>query len=148
MFHELLNISQTAPGRYQFIAKLEREITHPLGVFTHTRKLLIFKGILYICGNQLHKLGLFKIKSSPPKFIHDLLKFFGDISYSIYLLHPIVYTITGIIFYQINKYILLDNYVRIITSVLITIALSRFVYLYFEKSLLEKVIKLALINSK
>ena len=46
---------------------------------------------------------LFKIKSSPPKFIHDLLKFFGDISYSIYLLHPIVYTITGIIFYQINS---------------------------------------------
>jgi hypothetical protein len=58
MFHEFLNISQTAPGRYQFITKLEREITHPLGVLTHTRKLLILKEILYICGNQLHKLGL------------------------------------------------------------------------------------------
>ena len=57
IFQELLNISQTAPGRYQFIAKLEREITHPLGVLTHTRKLLVSKGILYICGNQLHKLG-------------------------------------------------------------------------------------------
>ena len=60
MFHEFLNISQTAPGRYQFIAKLEREITHPLGVLTHTRKLLILKEILYICENQLHKLGLYK----------------------------------------------------------------------------------------
>jgi hypothetical protein len=29
-----------------------------LGVLTHTRKLLILKEILYICGNQLHKLGL------------------------------------------------------------------------------------------
>ena len=57
MLHELLNIAQTAPGRYQFIAELEREITHPLGVLTHTRKLLIYQGILYICGNQLHKLG-------------------------------------------------------------------------------------------
>jgi exopolysaccharide production protein ExoZ len=82
--------------------------------------------------------ALFKMKSSPPKFIHDSLKFFGDISYSIYLLHPIVYTITGIIFYQINKYILLDNFVKIIASVLITIALSKFVYLYFEKFFIRK----------
>ncbi len=58
MFHKFLNVSQTAPWRYQFVTVFEREIAHPLGVFTHTRKLLIFNGITRICGNQLHNLGL------------------------------------------------------------------------------------------
>ena len=70
MLHELLKIAQTAPGRYQFIAELEREITHPLGALTHTRKLLIYQGILYICGNQLHKLGLIIIEGSYLKYLN------------------------------------------------------------------------------
>ena len=47
--HKLLNIAQSAQERCQFIVELEREITHPLGVHTHTRKLLISQGILCIC---------------------------------------------------------------------------------------------------
>jgi hypothetical protein len=57
MLHELLTISQTALRCYQLIVELEREITHPLSILTHTRKLLISKEILYISDNQLYKNG-------------------------------------------------------------------------------------------
>jgi hypothetical protein len=42
MFHKLLNISQNVPRRYQFIAKLAREITHPSGVLAYIHKIVDF----------------------------------------------------------------------------------------------------------
>ena len=71
--------------RYQFVTVFEREITHPLGVFTHTRKLLILKelhasveinciiwdylSIDYAC-NNISSI-VYRIKPKPPDHIQQ-----------------------------------------------------------------------------
>lgn len=59
-----------------------------------------------------------------------VLKYFGDVSYSIYLIHPIVYTSLGIVLSVLP--ISINIMVFVIVSIIITIAVSRIVYKYIE----------------
>ncbi|WP_442594275.1 acyltransferase family protein [Neobacillus sp. D3-1R] len=62
--------------------------------------------------------------------VNKVLKYFGDISYSLYLLHPIVYNIIKMIF---NKIHLNDTVVLLGTWVLFTLVLSSIAYYLIEK---------------
>ena len=59
----------------------------------------------------------------------------GDISYSVYLLNPICYTLTGLVF----QYYFNENYpiLKIILAVILNLILSYFVFNYFEKKFVK-----------
>ena len=64
-----------------------------------------------------------------PSFLKTALKYLGDTSYAIYLIHPLVYMIV----HGINeKYLHWSAYAEITITVAITIPLSGLVYQYFE----------------
>jgi exopolysaccharide production protein ExoZ len=69
-----------------------------------------------------------------PKFIHNPLILLGEASYSVYLLHPIVWVLTGFFSKLFGKYIFcFPVSARLILSVLLTLIISYYVYQYFEK---------------
>lgn len=54
-----------------------------------------------------------------------ILDFFGEISYTLYLLHPIVYML-------INHFIHINSSYKVLLMVLVTIIASKFIYLFYE----------------
>lgn len=69
-----------------------------------------------------------------PEFIHKPLIGLGEASYSVYLLHPIVYKLTGYgTLILSNHSIQTPGYLRIIVAVILTLALSYWVYKYIER---------------
>ncbi|MBX7051982.1 MAG: acyltransferase [Flavobacteriales bacterium] len=75
-------------------------------------------------------LGFYKLTIELPGFLHRPLSFLGEASYSVYLLHPIMYT--WIFWFSANYYIMSKG-VLLIISMGVTFVLSYFVYHYFEK---------------
>ncbi|MBL0317169.1 MAG: acyltransferase [Flavobacteriales bacterium] len=75
-------------------------------------------------------LGFYKLTIELPKILHHPLSFLGEASYSVYLLHPIIYT--WLFWFSANYYIMPKN-VLLLFSVAATFVLSYFVYNYFEK---------------
>ncbi|HTF05625.1 MAG TPA: acyltransferase [Bacteroidia bacterium] len=72
----------------------------------------------------------YKLTFAFPDFIHKPLTLLGEASYSVYLLHPIVYGLTGLA----STYIFhVPESVRLVASVTGTLIISYFVYQYFEK---------------
>ena len=72
----------------------------------------------------------YKLTFQFPKFIHKPLTLLGEASYSVYLLHPIIYNIVGIFR---NHTIHFPESVRLILSIFLTMVVSYFIYEYFEK---------------
>jgi len=73
-------------------------------------------------------LGFYKLTIKLPDTLHKPLTLLGEASYSVYLLHPIVYFIIS------SKYMVpLSGGVRFTLAVCCTLVLSYFVYEYFEK---------------
>jgi len=99
-----------------------------INLVTGNNRLIFTSCSLIIC------ISFYKLNYTFPKFIHNPLTLLGEASYSVYLLHPIIYKLTRIAFDISNKYILpLPNSVRILTSIILTLFVSYFVYQYFEK---------------
>lgn len=78
--------------------------------------------------------GFYKFTLSLPVFIGTPLKHLGEISYGLYLLHPIFYELSG----RIMKYIASNGYtfpetVRLLLAFGLSIGGSYIVYHYFEK---------------
>lgn len=76
----------------------------------------------------------YKLTFKFPAFIHRPLTLLGEASYSVYLLHPLVWSLTSFTFKFLSKNIF--NFplsARFILSVLSTLLISYFVYQYFEK---------------
>lgn len=79
-------------------------------------------------------ISFYKMTFTLPKFIHKPLTLLGEASYSVYLLHPIVYSVTGIALTISSKYLFhFPESVRLIISVISTLIISYFVYQRFEK---------------
>jgi len=75
-------------------------------------------------------ISFYKLNFQFPEFIHKPLTILGESSYSIYLLHPIVWTI----YKGINTYIIaLPIFLNLISSIMTTLLISYFSYQYFEK---------------
>ncbi|WP_239617121.1 acyltransferase family protein [Cohnella mopanensis] len=72
-----------------------------------------------------------KLKES---YLTTVLKFFGDISYSMYLIHPVVYTGYGIIK---TKMQLESNLTTMIVLMIFTISLSTVTYYFIEKPMIK-----------
>jgi len=79
---------------------------------------------------SLYKLNIQKITDS---IFHKTLSFFGDISYSIYLIHPIVYSFVGLLIVKLNLEIQGIVYYKILISIIFSIIFSSLVFSYLEK---------------
>jgi exopolysaccharide production protein ExoZ len=75
--------------------------------------------------------SFFKFSFSFPQVIHAPLSTLGEISYSLYLLHPLVFTVTSIILQKFSPQY--AGTLQFPISVLITLAASYFVYQYIER---------------
>lgn len=76
----------------------------------------------------------YKLSVQLPKLIHKPLTLLGEASYSVYLIHPIIWSITSIASHIISEYIIpIPQSVRLSLSVLLTLVTSYYVYQYFEK---------------
>ena len=81
------------------------------------------------------------------KFVHNPLKWLGEISYSVYLLHPLVWKGVTIL----NRHFagLSNFYVKFILGLILTLILSHFVYNYYEKlfaALGKKFLKIVVVS--
>jgi exopolysaccharide production protein ExoZ len=91
------------------------------------RIIFTFTSIL-LCG------VVYKIDFKFPEFIHKPLVMLGEASYSVYLLHPIVWTIMGFASTYVRKnYFHYPESVNLIIAFVLTMYLSYLVYHYFEK---------------
>lgn len=78
--------------------------------------------------------SFFKMDVSLPNFVHKPLTILGEASYSVYLLHPVVYKLTGLLFVASAENLFhTPESVRLVTSVILTLVGGYFVYQYFEK---------------
>ena len=72
----------------------------------------------------------YKLTFKFPVFVHKPLTLLGEASYSVYLLHPIIYDLVGRFR---NHSIHFPESVRFISSVCLTLVVAYFTYEYFEK---------------
>ncbi|MRJ09502.1 acyltransferase [Ornithobacterium rhinotracheale] len=85
---------------------------------------LIFSSIsIIIC------LCFFKLNFKLPMFFHHPLKLLGEASYSVYLLHPLVWSFYGGVH---NHLFNINIYCRFLLCIISTLFLSYFIYIYFE----------------
>jgi peptidoglycan/LPS O-acetylase OafA/YrhL len=91
-------------------------------------------GSVFIC------IGFYQIKLSLPQFLENLLQQLGDISYSVYLMHPIVYQLLCIGIRKVQPYGLFpkSNSLLIAISILGTLLVSKFIHKYFETYFIRK----------
>jgi exopolysaccharide production protein ExoZ len=83
--------------------------------------------------------GFFKLKLQMPSIADNLLSKLGEYSYALYLLHPIVWKTLEFIKSILSKRgFQIGTEVMFLTAVLISLAVSRFSYLYFEKFFMKK----------
>jgi exopolysaccharide production protein ExoZ len=79
-------------------------------------------------------IGFYKVNFNLPKWPDKGLKFLGEASFSIYLLHPIIHRLTGFLIAYISSHLIhLPESIRFLTAIIFTFIASYFVYQYFEK---------------
>ncbi|WP_394262047.1 acyltransferase family protein [Moraxella boevrei] len=83
--------------------------------------------LIFTLSSALLVLGFFKLTYQLPKILHRPLFTLGEISYGVYLIHPIVILLIN----QINDG--LNFWLKLILTLLITLLLSQLSYQYFEK---------------
>ena len=76
----------------------------------------------------------YKLTIQPPQFIHKPLTMLEKSSYSVYLLHPIIWTLTSGCVKLFSAHVFeLPTFARIIIAIPVSLVTSYFVYQYFEK---------------
>ncbi|WP_324027473.1 acyltransferase [Maribacter sp. BPC-D8] len=83
---------------------------------------------------------IYKLSIKLPSFIHKPLMIIGETSYSIYLLHPLVYSAMGVIITLINAKVFkieVPIFIQLSLSIAMTLLLSYFVYKYYERYFLK-----------
>lgn len=86
-------------------------------------------------------LGFFKLNLKLPSLANSALSRLGEASYSVYLIHPIVFRITGIAISLLTKYFFempISGTIRFIGSAIFTLIISNTVYNRFEKYFMAK----------
>jgi exopolysaccharide production protein ExoZ len=78
--------------------------------------------------------SFFKLTIELPSLLHKLFSFLGEASYSVYLLHPLIFKLTLIAFtFCGNHFYVFPNWIQVVASIASTLVISYFVYHYFEK---------------
>lgn len=99
-----------------------------INLVTGINRLVFTSCCFFIC------LSFYKSIFTFPNLLHNILAKLGEISYSVYLLHPIVYKITGVVLALLGRHFFETSaYSKIAISALLTLILSYFIYEYFEK---------------
>lgn len=99
----------------------------PINLVTGVNRLVFTTCCFIFC------ISFYKMKFTLPEFIHKPLTLLGEASYSVYLLHPLVYNITGIAFSISSKYLFnFPESIRLIISIVTTLSVSYYVYQNFE----------------
>jgi len=126
-----MNISVSKTGLWSvLIISLIVFICYPTGA---NDALLVIKGNRYVffIACWLIVASIYLLKASAIVFIHKPLLFLGEISYGIYLFHPIVYSLFKKSLYTFH--ISLPLYSFILLSAILSIVTSYLSYRYFEK---------------
>lgn len=89
---------------------------------------------IFSIGSILICIGFYLMKLNLPLMIDKPFKLLGEISYGVYLLHPIAYHSLCIVIRKLQYYILIppSNAMLILMATIITIFMSKVVYKYFE----------------
>ena len=97
-----------------------------INLVTDSNRLIFTAICIVICA------GFYKLTLKLPVFLHQPLTLLGEASYSVYMLHPLIYNITG----KLMKLFAGENqpplYVIAIISGVVTLIASVLVYRYFE----------------
>jgi exopolysaccharide production protein ExoZ len=95
---------------------------------------------IFSVGSILICLGFYQIKLNLPRLIDGLFQTLGEISYSVYLLHPIVYQVLCMVIRKIQPYGLFpkSNSLLIVVAILCTLVISKITYKYFEIYFIKK----------
>lgn len=79
-------------------------------------------------------IAFYKMTFQFPRFVHSPLTLLGEASYSVYLLHPIIWALMGIVVkITTNAGYAFPPLARLSLSIVLTLVISHFVYNYFEK---------------
>lgn len=112
-------------------------ITAGLGIFiflpAHGEQIVLKIGanrLIFTLCCFLICLSFYKLTFKLPLIVHKPLTLLGEASYSIYLIHPIIYNLIGILR---SHTIHFPESVRLILSVCTTLFVAYFTYEYFEK---------------
>ncbi|HOZ88077.1 MAG TPA: acyltransferase [Bacteroidia bacterium] len=102
----------------------------PVILVTGFNRLVFTFFIFLIC------LGFYKMTFDLPGIIHKPLKLIGDASYSLYLLHPLIYFSLGL---AAGEYLANWNHLlRFLFLLVLTLAVSFLMYRYFERYFTKK----------
>ncbi len=74
-------------------------------------------------------LAMYKLPFTFPAVLHTPLQFLGEVSYALYLLHPLVYKVVSFAAKQFQ----FSPWVTITVSIIATLLMSHFVYRYYEQ---------------
>ncbi len=79
-------------------------------------------------------MSFYKVRVDLPAIINKPLKLLGEASYSVYLLHPLAYSVVGkVVTLAGKRNFLVSDGIKIPASIIITLVTSYLVYEYFEK---------------
>lgn len=98
-----------------------------INIVTGYNRLIFTASSILIC------LGFYKISFQLPSFIHKPLSLLGEASYSVYLIHPVIYSAV----FLINESLNISQVVATYISIVITLIVSVIVYQYFEKYFMQ-----------
>jgi len=98
-----------------------------INLVTGTNRLVFTAICIVIC------ISFYKLTFKLPDFIHKPLTILGEASYSVYLLHPLIYNVLAKLFSKMQFTNDLPLYILAITSGIVTLIASYLVYWYFER---------------
>src|SRR5690606_9009486 len=99
-----------------------------VNLVTGTNRIIFTSCCFLIC------ISFYKLSFNFPDLVHKPLARLGEASYSVYLLHPIVFSVTLKFTTLFTQYIFpLSIYVTISLSIILTLITSHYVYQKFEK---------------
>lgn len=104
----------------------------PVTLITGVNRLVFTVCCLLVCA------GFYKLSLTLPGIIHQPLSLLGEASYAVYLLHPLVWTISGILCVWLKAHTLyVPLSVRLVLACITTLVLGYFVYQYVEKYFMQ-----------
>jgi exopolysaccharide production protein ExoZ len=102
-------------------------IGNPIQLVTNTTRLIFTISCCFICTS------FYKLPIELPLFIHKPLSLLGEFSYSLYLLHPIIFTLLNKYIFSLHYFTNCSSLFKLAICIGFSVLISYFVYEKFEK---------------